>query len=174
MTQENLAALLAARGVALHPTTITRIERGSRRVNLDEALAVAAALGVSPVHLFAGTFTNTNVTMAPGVTLNPRQARQWMRGQQSLRPEDDRTYYSEVSDDEWVARQQAGLGLLLDLVQRLVDAVVDDDRDRAATILDDLNDELARQRRWAERHGGYSSAGRPPAVSADRDQDDDE
>jgi transcriptional regulator with XRE-family HTH domain len=41
------AELAGRSGTGLHPTAVTRIERGERGVSLNEALAFAAALGVS-------------------------------------------------------------------------------------------------------------------------------
>ena len=46
-TQVRLAEEVRLRGVTLHPTAITRIESGQRRVSLDEAVALADALIIS-------------------------------------------------------------------------------------------------------------------------------
>lgn len=46
MSQTRLAELLAERGIKIDPTSITRIEKGARGVRLEEAVAIAEALGV--------------------------------------------------------------------------------------------------------------------------------
>jgi hypothetical protein len=95
----------------------------------------------------------------------------WVRGQQPLPGTDPRTFYTEVSEEEYVAMQEYGIRLLLGLVQDLVDAVVDfhhakltaeaDGAEEAAEVerqqarvvasVDAVNDELDRQRRAAKR-----------------------
>jgi transcriptional regulator with XRE-family HTH domain len=49
MSQEQLAEL-----AGLHRTYVSSLERGQRNVGLDNILALAAALEVSPAELFAG------------------------------------------------------------------------------------------------------------------------
>lgn len=44
--QTKLAERLAERGVKIDPTSITRIEKGTRGIRLDEAVAIADVLGV--------------------------------------------------------------------------------------------------------------------------------
>lgn len=46
VTQEALAASLEARGVAMHSSSIAKIESGRRAVEIVEALAIADALGM--------------------------------------------------------------------------------------------------------------------------------
>jgi ribosome-binding protein aMBF1 (putative translation factor) len=50
-SQAKLADWMRTYGVDLHSTAITRIERGERSISLNEASAVAAALGVLLVEL---------------------------------------------------------------------------------------------------------------------------
>lgn len=51
-SQRRLAEEMSARGMPLDHTSIAKIENGKRDVSLDEALAICAALEVSPVHMF--------------------------------------------------------------------------------------------------------------------------
>jgi transcriptional regulator with XRE-family HTH domain len=174
-TQQHLADRLEELGEPTDRTTITKIENGTRRLPLDMALLLAAALGVSPVHLFATPPTEVDprlqVRLSDRLVVAPRAARMWIRGQQPLPGTDPRTFYNEVSEEEYVAMQEYGIRLLLGLVQDLVDAVVDfhhaklgaeaDGTDAAAEVerqstrvvasIDAINKELDRQRSAAER-----------------------
>ncbi|MFJ3786974.1 helix-turn-helix domain-containing protein [Streptomyces sp. NPDC090093] len=49
--QGELVARLAAEGLALSQPIVSRVEAGTRRVDVDELLALAVALGVAPVAL---------------------------------------------------------------------------------------------------------------------------
>ncbi|MFC8290062.1 helix-turn-helix domain-containing protein [Streptomyces sp. NPDC057242] len=49
--QAELVARLAAEGLALSQPILSRVEAGTRRVDVDELLALAVALGVAPVAL---------------------------------------------------------------------------------------------------------------------------
>jgi transcriptional regulator with XRE-family HTH domain len=156
-TQKQLATRLAKLGHFVHQTKIGKWETGDRRITLDEALAISAALDVSPAHMIAGSYSD--VTFSPATialsaatpAVSARQMRMWLRGQQALWGQDERRYYTEVAPDEWVAMQRAGVMLLLQEVQELVDAWAEDDRHTAVEIIDAMSDELARQRRALER-----------------------
>jgi transcriptional regulator with XRE-family HTH domain len=50
-TQQELAAALGEVGVDLGEFAVTRLEKGKRSVSLDEAVAIAAVLGVTPLHM---------------------------------------------------------------------------------------------------------------------------
>ena len=53
VSQDDLAGKLAAKGISLDQTAISRIENGTRYVMDYEALAIAKALKVSVASLFA-------------------------------------------------------------------------------------------------------------------------
>lgn len=162
--QQQLADRLAELGEPVDRSTIAKIENGSRQVSLDEALRLAAALEVSPVHLFAdspnegpaGTKYGSaparpQVRLAAKLAVSPREARMWIRGQQPLRGADRKTFYTEVSDEEWVAMQQHGIRFLLDRVNALMDAVVTEDHAQIDAAIAAINGELERHRAAAER-----------------------
>ena len=52
LSQRALAARVAELGLKINPTAITRIERGERRVSLNEVVAIATALDTHPLMLF--------------------------------------------------------------------------------------------------------------------------
>jgi transcriptional regulator with XRE-family HTH domain len=146
-TQLELARVLTEDlGEETHQATITKIEKGTRGVSLDDALRLAAVLDVSPLNMVVPRGAEPEVLLAPELAVTPRRMRQWVRGQRPLRKEGERFYFSEVSDEEWLAQHKHGIGHVLRLAQQLVDAVVDEDRDQAADVIDALHVELERQR----------------------------
>ncbi|QHC26251.1 helix-turn-helix domain-containing protein [Streptomyces sp. GS7] len=54
IAQRQLAARATELGRPMTVTTISRIERRRRRCDVDDLVAIAAALGVSPLALLAG------------------------------------------------------------------------------------------------------------------------
>jgi transcriptional regulator with XRE-family HTH domain len=96
ISQADLAARLDALDYKLSRGAIADIERGERRVSLDDALAVAAALGVAPLHLIVpfesdrviseeaadiGIFEPVaELVVTPKLKMIPMVARSWIRG----------------------------------------------------------------------------------------------
>ena len=156
-TQRQLAARLAKVGLVVHQTKIGKWEAGERRITVDEALAICVALDVSPVHMIAGSYSDTDIAepsialSAATVPVSPRQMRLWVRGHQALWGQDDKRFCTEVAPDEWRAMQRAGVAPLLRSLQELVDAWAADDRESALEIIEAMSDELGRQRRALER-----------------------
>ena len=96
-TQQQLADALADAGVKLDASAITRLERGTRGLSLDDVLAIAAALGVSPLHLFVPLDNDEELNVAPSLTANALDVRAWVRGQRPLREtDDDRLFYAQT------------------------------------------------------------------------------
>jgi transcriptional regulator with XRE-family HTH domain len=107
-SQEDLANRLTALGLKIDQSAISRIEAGEREVSIDELFYLAAALGVSPLHLMVPTdFAEVRIT--PKVTTFADDARAWIRGQDELRddhyePYDHHeTYWQEVPEQEKAA-----------------------------------------------------------------------
>jgi transcriptional regulator with XRE-family HTH domain len=97
ISQVQLSERLAALGVDLSRKALIELERRPprRRVSLDEALAIAAALGVAPIHLMVpfeseavlsddaaeeGIFDPTASLSVGNLTMIPIVARKWIRG----------------------------------------------------------------------------------------------
>ena len=81
---------------------IAKIENGeTKRLALEDAIALAVALGVQLPHLLAPD--GLDVELAPKLRCSSVEFRQWTRGYRPLRPEDEKTYYAGalVPDDEW-------------------------------------------------------------------------
>jgi transcriptional regulator with XRE-family HTH domain len=159
-SQQDLADRLAEMGEPVDRATIARTETGARGVYLDDAVAYAAALGASFLHMVVPLGNDQPVIVAPNLVVSPIAARQWMRAQAPLRPEDQRTLVTESPDDEWVGRQNVLVNVLLEKVQSLIDAWGDKDRSvdiiekQINPVLDILRRDLA--------------GGRPGRGAADR------
>lgn len=164
-TQQDLADRLSELGTPMDRATVARTENRARGLSLDDALLFSAAVGTSPVHMIATAPEPISgdhpIAIAPKLVVHPRQVRMWIRGQQPLEPDDAQVFYSEVSTEEWVASQNYHLQRVLSRVQDLVDAVVRDDRDEAADIIDDINEALERQQKDLQRKG-YEGSGKRP------------
>jgi transcriptional regulator with XRE-family HTH domain len=97
ISQVQLSKRLAAIGVEMSRKALIELERQPprRRVSLDEALAIAAALGVAPIHLMVpfeddavlseelaeeGIFDATTELKVGNLTMVPVVARKWIRG----------------------------------------------------------------------------------------------
>jgi transcriptional regulator with XRE-family HTH domain len=146
-SQDDLARRLGELGLPMDRAQVARIERMDRKVSINEVFIIALALNVAPVHLLVPvTSFEPEVLLAPKLAVTPRLARQWLRGQTALGEEDARSYFAEISDDEWSAHQKPGINVVLQLAQQLVHAVVDEDRDRAAGLIDTLHADLEVQR----------------------------
>jgi hypothetical protein len=111
MSQRRLVARLDQLGLPLNQSVITRIERGTRKVSLDEAVALAAALDVAPVHLFMPINDEGCVSVTPSIEEPSRVARQWALGIRALDPVNTRFYGSQSPrvpdwEEEQVRRQE--------------------------------------------------------------------
>lgn len=127
LSQADLAKRLAQLGFArLKRTTILAIEKKTRNVSLDEALAIAAALGVAPIHLMVpfederiisedaaddGIFEASTRLKVGELEFLPKEARRWIRGTQLPGYQLDRwpTYYVTETPPayRWRLRREA-------------------------------------------------------------------
>lgn len=82
LSTTRLAAALKEIGHSIPATGITRIEKGERRVDTDDLVALALALNVSPVALLlpATEDSETPVGLTESVTLSARAAWAWVDG----------------------------------------------------------------------------------------------
>lgn len=100
-TQQDLADALAKLGAPMDRTTIAKLEKGQRQVRLDELVAIAAALDVSPLFLFLPLRLEEEVKLAPKLARESFAAIQWARGVGPLNRANDRTYHFQ-SPGTWV------------------------------------------------------------------------
>jgi transcriptional regulator with XRE-family HTH domain len=86
-------------------STIARIESGGRMISVGELLRIAWALDVAPVHLLAASFRPQDIPIQEGLRLSPKDARDWIRGDTPIPGGDHRSYYDNISEEEWEERQ---------------------------------------------------------------------
>lgn len=99
-SQQDLAERLEELGHPLDRSAIARIETGGRAVSLDEALAICAALGVSPVHMIVPQAHEDFVAIAPKLRPPGLAARSWIRGERPLDITDDRAFWQQIAEAE--------------------------------------------------------------------------
>jgi transcriptional regulator with XRE-family HTH domain len=100
LTAQEFAERVRGLGLKFDRGTVSKIENGLRGVSLDEALIIAAALDVAPVHLFLPRDDNDKVGIG-NIPVTAYQARRWFRGQEPLPGRDDKPFRTEVPESEW-------------------------------------------------------------------------
>ena len=81
LSQRDLAARLTELGRPTPGTALSKIERGERRVDVDDLAAFAVALGVSPATLLLPPVADDTPTSVTGAgTVTTRQAWDWADG----------------------------------------------------------------------------------------------
>jgi transcriptional regulator with XRE-family HTH domain len=159
LTQAGLAKRLKELGINSHQATVARIETGGRRVSVDDALALAAALGVSPLHLLAASYTHDPVPVTPNIEAGPGQMRRWLTGQAQLPTLDEDAFFEVVPDDERVARQRRGIQHLRQSYMEWEEAVLAKDPGGMRDALKDIERELARQEADLDREERMAKKG---------------
>jgi len=116
MSRSTLSERLEELGYDLSAAAIGELERGARRITVDDWLALSAALGVAPIHLVVpfedadpidaaaaevGIFNpSTLLKVARNLVLPPLEARGWIRGRSNYAGADpnldQRFYYDET------------------------------------------------------------------------------
>jgi Helix-turn-helix domain len=146
VTQSKLAKRLKDLGVPMGQVTIARIENGERRVTVDDALALAAALGVNPKNLLSGIYAHEPVPVTPKLKLTPSHMLWWFEGTRPPPGTDERTYFELIPDEELIARQRRGLHHLKESVLHFVRAAAAKDVREMRYALRLIETELQRQR----------------------------
>jgi transcriptional regulator with XRE-family HTH domain len=96
-----------AERAGLSRSALTRIENGERGISLDEAFALCASLGASPLALLSQD--NSPVEVAPGEFIDGAMFRQWLRGNAWVRPDDLDYIPAEVDPESWARRVDTSL-----------------------------------------------------------------
>lgn len=92
LSTSRLSKLLAFIGRPIQPTGITKIEKRERKVDVDDLVALAAALGVNPSALLLPHTTKGNTTITGVGTVPADIAWRWADGEGPIRvvAEDER------------------------------------------------------------------------------------
>lgn len=106
-TQGDLANEMSTIGSPMHRTTIAKIEKAKRPVAVDELVALAAALDVSPTFLLLPLDGKEPVQAAPKVVAEAETLGRWMAGLSALKESNKQTYRAHVP--EWVAEDRIAL-----------------------------------------------------------------
>lgn len=102
LSLRSMSARLDEAGFGLHHTAVGKIERGERRVDLDELLAMSYVLDAAPVHLFVGADepfsreADQAAEVVAGVAPSLTALRMWIRGDLPLAGQDPRRYRAFV------------------------------------------------------------------------------
>ncbi len=109
-TLDRLAGMLTSSDLSLTApiglNTLSKIERGSRRVDVDDLVALAVALDVSPNRLIVTeTATDESIALTPEIEIPAAAAWNWATGSSTL----PRTFKSDRPD-----------GVNLDLLARFI------------------------------------------------------
>jgi len=107
MSQQALAERLNALGNDLNQPALARIERGDRKVAIDEAIAISAALDVALVNMVLPIDdADSEISLAPNLQVKTVKARRWARGTIPLRAESFDFYLSQAPADQHVSNEE--------------------------------------------------------------------
>lgn len=110
LKQSDVSKLLKAAGRPTLATVVSKIERGERRIDVDDLVAFGRALGVPPVLLLYPLGTDEEVEVLPGQHVHTGAAFRWFVGQGPF--PSDLIPQGEISDTtglpEWYENPEAG------------------------------------------------------------------
>jgi transcriptional regulator with XRE-family HTH domain len=128
LTQEQLAERASEAGYPLTKDRLSELETGrsKRGPTVDELVALAYALNLSPNRLLQGAFLPDRVDVAVTATVTTTLwgYHAWLQGMAPLQ-NDRRSYMHAISDRDHLDRQQLTVQLLAQSVEALIDAAHD-------------------------------------------------
>lgn len=93
LSQADLSRRMSEVGRPILPTGLHRLENGRRRIDVDDLIGLALALGVSPVTLLLPPIAEGEVELTDTTTVDARAAWEWARARRPLdEPADDDGY----------------------------------------------------------------------------------
>jgi transcriptional regulator with XRE-family HTH domain len=144
LTQRDLAERLTALGMRADQTTVAKIESGSRRVTIEDALLIAAALDVAPLHLLIPREDDAALTIGR-LSGSADSMRRWAVGDEPLSDSDGAVYFAEAPADS-AAAMTPGAWHLLVTAHALARAARADEPTETLALAEDLIREAERQR----------------------------
>jgi transcriptional regulator with XRE-family HTH domain len=159
-TAARLAEELTNVGIKWDRSVVANLENGRRAiVTVEELLGLAYVLDVAPIHLMvpldsAGWYA---VTPDSYDAVNDR-VREWIRGTYALPGHtDERKYFSEVPENEWVARPKLGAKERYHQIEQMAADGIGDLR-KVDGSTGEVSDYDAASRQWVKREpDGQSS-----------------
>jgi transcriptional regulator with XRE-family HTH domain len=144
-TQADLADRLAEIGYTMTRSVLAKVEAGHRQgVGINDVLALAAALGVSPVHLFIPYERSHQIEITSERRVSALAARRWVHGWSPLPKSDTaevQQYFSELPSYEWWIQRNFQVRRLGVLFEEL--ALAAEDHPSLRDEADDLYERLA-------------------------------
>jgi transcriptional regulator with XRE-family HTH domain len=147
-------------GVSMHRSTVDKLERGrkARSVSLDDALVIAAALDVAPIHLIVRRDKGKMRLHAAGrrQTFAASEIRHWIKGEVPLlgtsREVADLRFFDEYRPEEEIERKQTpGLAEIVKLANDIIEAHQSRDGEALENAVAELEEQIAHQRVHAKR-----------------------
>jgi transcriptional regulator with XRE-family HTH domain len=106
---QRLADEMTKVGIPWPRNVVVNLERNRRQsIGVDELLGLAYVFDVAPVHLLVPIDSEGQYTPVPGVNVPLRQARAWIRGQDTIGEVDVRRYASQVPVEELLTNTGCG------------------------------------------------------------------
>ncbi|MCW2960260.1 MAG: hypothetical protein JWM90_647 [Thermoleophilia bacterium] len=118
-----VSARMTTSGVPLSLNGLSKVELGNRELNLDELVALAAALGVPPLVVLFPLGRQREVALLPGMAVGTWAAAKWFAGEAALPGSDESldeaptTYFRE--QDRLIAECRAWRGKAAEVRTRL-------------------------------------------------------
>lgn len=85
-------------------SALMRLERGERRVGVDDLLALALALDVAPVYLIVPLDNDAELNIGDGVTDTAGAVRRWICGARPLEGVESDHYHRQTAVGRWEQR----------------------------------------------------------------------
>jgi transcriptional regulator with XRE-family HTH domain len=102
LKQSDVSTRLTRAGRPTLPTVVSKIERGERRIDVDDLVAIGRALGVPPVLLLFPLGEDEEVEVLAGQTASTWEAFRWFVGEAPF-PGDAGTPHGEVDETTGLA-----------------------------------------------------------------------
>ncbi len=96
LSQGDLAAGVSALGVRMHQTTVSKVEEETRKVTIDELVAISAALDTPLPLLLAPVTQGVDVAVTPEVVVGSWEAVEWLVGARALSGTDARRWHEQT------------------------------------------------------------------------------